>query len=418
MNDGVVRLTIERLGHQGDGVAPGPVFVARGLPGEVVEGVVEAGRMASPRIVAPVVERVRPPCRHAKACGGCALQHAHDGFLATWKIGVVETALKAQGLEAPIRGISTSPPRSRRRVVLAARRLKNGTQVGFYGQKSDTIIEITDCHLIRPELLAQLELVGKLTRLGASRKGRLAVTLTLLDDGVDIAVSGAKPLDRELFHQLGDLVRGAGVVRLSWEGEPVVAFGPAMLSLGPARVPLPPGAFLQATREGEMALVASVEQALSGAGKVADLFAGAGTFALPLSKSAAIHAVESQENMLDALLAGWRGAEGLKPVTIEARDLFRRPLLADELARFDAIVLDPPRAGAEAQVAEIARAPIGVLAMVSCNPVTFARDARVLVEAGFTIEWLRVVDQFRWSPHVELVARFVRKGFKAGAKRL
>ncbi len=412
------QLTIERLGHQGDGVAPGPVFVPRSLPGEVVEGVVEAGRMASPRILTPVAERVRPPCRHAKACGGCVLQHAQDDFLASWKVGVVEAALKAQGLEAPILGISTSPPRSRRRAVLAARRLKNGAQIGFHGLKSNTIIEITDCHLIHPKLLAQLDLVGRLTQIGASRKGRLAVTLTLLDGGVDITVSGGRPLERDLFAQLAKLVSGAGVVRLSWEGEPVVAFGAPLLSLGPARVVLPPGAFLQATREGEAALVAAIEQALEGAGKVADLFAGVGTFSLPLAKMAAIHAVESQENMLYALQAGWRGAQGLKPVTIEARDLFRRPLLPDELAQFDAIVLDPPRAGAEAQVVEIASSRVGLLAMVSCNPVTFARDARMLVEAGFTIDWLRVVDQFRWSPHVELVARFVRQGSKSGAKRI
>lgn len=416
MSGEVCKLTIERLGHQGDGVAPGPVFVSRTLPGEVVEGVVEAGRMASARILTPVAERVRPPCRHAKTCGGCALQHAGDDFLASWKVGVVKAALKAQGLEAPILGISTSPPRSRRRVVLAARRLKNGVQVGFHGLKSDTIAEITDCQLIHPKLLAQLELVGNLTRLGASRKGRLAVTLTLLDDGVDISVSGAKPLERDLFAQLAKLVHGAGVVRLSWEGEPVVTFGPAILSLGPAQVTLPPGAFLQATREGEAALVAAVEQALEGVGKVADLFSGVGTFSLPLSKMAVIHAVESQKSMLDALLGGWRDAKGLKPVTTEVRDLFRRPLLPDELARFDALVLDPPRAGAEAQVTEIARAPVGLLAMVSCNPVTFARDARILVEAGFTIEWLRIVDQFRWSPHVELVARFVRKGSRLGRR--
>ncbi len=405
-------VTIERLGHQGDGIAPGPVFVPRSLPGEVVEGVVEAGRMASPRILSPVAERVRPPCRHAKSCGGCALQHAGAEFLARWKLGVVETALKAQGVEAPILGISTSPPRSRRRAVLAARRLKSGAQVGFHGLKSDTIVEISECHLIRPELLALLPLIREIAVLGGSRKGRLAVTLTLLDDGVDIAVSGGKPLEPALFTALVELVRGKGVVRLSWEGEVVAAFGPVRLTMGPARVPLPPGAFLQATREGEAALVAAVEEAVEGAQKVADLFAGAGTFTLPLTRRAAVHAVESLEDMLEALLAGWRGAGGLKPASTETRDLFRRPLLPDELGRFDAVVLDPPRAGAEAQVAELARAQVPVVAMVSCNPVTFARDARLLCDAGFAVEWLRVVDQFRWSPHVELVARFTRKGFK------
>ncbi|HHB80140.1 MAG TPA: class I SAM-dependent RNA methyltransferase, partial [Aliiroseovarius sp.] len=217
---------------------------------------------------------------------------------------------------------------------------------------------------------------------------------------------------------LVNLVRGKNVVRLSWDGETVAAFGPAQLTLGPAKVPLPPGAFLQATREGGTALVAAVVEALSGAHHVADLFAGAGTFTLPLSKNAAVHAVEGEENMLEALLAGWRQTQGLKPVTTEARDLFRRPLLPDELARYDALVLDPPRAGAEAQIAEIVRAQVPLLAMVSCNPLTFARDAKALSGAGYDIEWLRVVDQFRWSPHVELVARFLRQGSKANSKRL
>lgn len=411
-------VTIERLGHRGEGIAKGPIFVPRTLPGEVVTGVVEAGRMASPRIVTPVEQRVRPPCRHAKACGGCALQHADEAFLARWKMGVVETALNAQGVEAPVVGISTSPPRSRRRAVLAARRTKSGAQVGFHGLKTDSIVEIQECHLIRPELVELLGLVREMTVLGASRKGRLSVTLTLLDEGVDMAVSGGKPLERDLFSDLVNLVRGKNVVRLSWDGETVAAFGPAQLTLGPAKVPLPPGAFLQATREGETALVAAVVEALSGAHHVADLFAGAGTFTLPLSKNAAVHAVEGEENMLEALLAGWRQTQGLKPVTTEARDLFRRPLLPDELARYDALVLDPPRAGAEAQIAEIVRAQVPLLAMVSCNPVTFARDAKALSGAGYDIEWLRVVDQFRWSPHVELVARFLRQGSKANSKRL
>ena len=412
MNTSSMTVTITRLGHQGDGIADGPIFVPRALPGEVVEGVVEGGRMASPRILSPVAERVRPPCRHAKTCGGCTLQHAEDGFLALWKVGVVETALKAQGVEAPILAISTSPAQSRRRVTLAARRLKHGAQVGFHGLKSGTIIEMSECHLIRPELLAMLQLIRDMTALGASRKGRLAVTLTVLDEGVDIAVAGGKPLEPGLFARLAEMVSGAGVIRLTWSGEPVARFGPTYLTLGPAQVPMPPGAFLQATTEGEAALVAAVAQALDGARNVADLFSGVGTFALPLSKNASITAVESEGEMLDALLSGWRGAEGLKSVRIERRDLFRRPLLPDELAKFDGVVLDPPRAGAEAQIAELARAPVPVLAMVSCNPVSFARDAKILCDAGFTIEWLRVVDQFRWSPHIELVARFTRKGFK------
>ena len=418
MSADVRTVTIERLGHRGEGIAPGPIYVPRALPGEVVTGTVTDGRMSDPRIVSPVADRVRPPCRHAKACGGCALQHASDDFLARWKVGVVERALEAQGVRVPIRGITTSPPRSRRRAVLAARRTRAGAQVGFHGLRSGSIVGIEECHLIHPDLAALLALVREMAVLGASRRGELSVAMTLLDDGVDIAVSGGKKLDQRLFSALARLVRGRGVARLSWEGEVVAAFGPARLTLGPARVPLPPGAFLQATREGEEVLVGAVTEALRGARKVADLFAGAGTFALPLSRNAAVHAVEGDAGLLEALVSGWRQAQGLKPVTSEARDLFRRPLLPDELARHDGLVLDPPRAGAEAQVAEIARVRVPVVAMVSCNPVTFARDARMLSEAGYRIDWIRVVDQFRWSPHVELVACLRTGGSRAGGLRL
>ncbi len=403
------KVTIERLGHLGEGIAAGPLYVPRTLPGEVVEGVVDGTRMPAPRILSPSPDRVRPPCRHVRACGGCALQHASDDFLARWKREVVEQALAAQGLAQSVRGMVTSPPGSRRRAVLAARRVKSGVQVGFHGLRSHLIAEIDDCRLLRPELLAQLPLVKALTRAGASRNGQRAVTLTLLDGGVDIAVKGGKTLDQSLFETLGELLRPAkGVVRLTWNDELVASLAPATLTIGRAPVPLPPGAFLQATREGEAALAALVDEATAGATRIADLFAGAGTFALRLAERAEVHGVEGAPALVQALAAGWRAATGLRRITTEARDLFRRPLLPDELAGFDALVLDPPRAGAEAQVVEIARSRVHQLAMVSCNPVTFARDARILSDAGFAIEWVEIVDQFRWSAHVELVARMCR----------
>ena len=402
-------LVIERLGHRGEGIAPGPVYVVRALPGEVVQGIVENGRMAAPRIVSPVAERVRPPCRHARTCGGCILQHARDDFLSRWKVGVIEEALKAQGLDAPMRGLATSPPGSRRRAVLAARRMKKGARVGFHGLKTDEISEIDDCRLLRPELHAMLPLVRELTQIGAGRKSRLSVMLTQVENGVDIAVTGGKPLSEELIGALVARTRDAGVARLVWEGEVLASFAPASVRFGRARVLLPPGAFLQATEEGEAELVAAVREAVGDAREIADLFAGAGTFSLPMAEGARVHAVEGDSAMTTALADGWRKAERLKQVTTETRDLFRRPLDPDELARFDAAVLDPPRAGAQAQVEAIARSTIPRLAMVSCNPVTFARDARLLGQAGFDIAWIDTVDQFRWSPHVELVASLVRR---------
>lgn len=404
-----MRLTIARLGHLGDAVAEGPegaVHVPRALPGEVVEGEVQAGRMKAPAIITPSAERVRPPCPHYRACGGCALQHASDAFVVGWKAGVVRSALVGQGLAAPIHAVHTSPPASRRRATLAGRRTKSGALVGFHGRASGVLVEVPGCRVLAPELLAVLPALQQAVLLGASRKGEMTFVLSLTDAGVDVAATGGKEPDAELLQSLAALAEAHDLARLAWNGAPIAARRPARQSFGAARVAPPPGAFLQATREGEAALLAAVRVAVGGVARLADLFAGCGTFALPLAAEAEVHAVEGEADMVAALLAGARGAPGLRRVSAEARDLFRRPLLPDELARFDAVVLDPPRAGAAAQVAEIARAGVPVVAYVSCNPVTFARDARVLLAAGYAPDWVEVVDQFRWSAHVELVARF------------
>jgi 23S rRNA (uracil1939-C5)-methyltransferase len=398
-------ITIERLDLRGDGVA-GDLRVARTLPGEVVDGDAPvAGRIAQPRILTPSPDRVAAPCPHYRACGGCALMHASDPFVAGWKVEVVARALAAQGLSAPFRPIHVSPPNSRRRAVLAGRRLKSGALVGFHARASDTVTAIPDCRLLSPALMATLPGLQPIVVAGASRKGELALTLTDLDPGPDLSVRGGKPMDAALRRDLPGLAAQAGLARLTWEGETVYQGDPPTLVLGGARVSPPPGAFLQATPQGEAALVAAVREAVGDAGRIADLFAGCGTFALPLAHTAEVHAVEGEGAMLAALDAGWRGATGLKRITTESRDLFRRPLSGDELARFDAVVIDPPRAGAEAQVTAIARAQVPLVAAVSCNPVTFARDARILSEAGYRLDWIEVVDQFRWSSHVELAAR-------------
>ena len=407
-----MRLTVERLGHLGDGIARGPdgtpVFVPMALPGEVVEGEVADGRMEGAKIVTPSPDRVRPPCPHYRACGGCALMHASDAFVARWKEDVVRTALAAQGIAAPFRSVVTSPPCSRRRATLAGRRTKSGAIVGFHGRASGTIIEVPGCELLHPGLMAALPALAEITALGASRKGELALALTRGDSGLDVAVSGGKPLDQSLFSALAAVAERADSARLTWEGEVVAARRPVAQHFGTARVVPPPGAFLQPTADGEAALLSAVRDAVGPARRVADLFAGAGTFALPLADLREVHAVEGDAAMLSALDAGWRQTPGLHRVTTEARDLFRRPLLPDELTAFGAVVIDPPRAGAEAQMREIAASRVAVVAAVSCNPVTFARDARLLLAAGFVLDWVQVVDQFHWSTHVELVARLSR----------
>ena len=397
-------VTIERLGHHGDGIASGPVYVARTLPGETVQGELEGTRLTAPRIVTPSPDRVSPKCRHYKSCGGCALQHASDRFVVDWQKDVVSRALEAVGLAAPIRNLHTSPTASRRRATFTGRRTKKGALVGFHGPASDALIAVPNCQILRPALLAALPALEEITSLAASRKSALRLTVTETDSGLDVLVNADKPLENDLQASLIEVANAAGFARISWGDDVIVQRVAPVLQMGTAPVPIPPGAFLQATAQGEAALLASVQDAVGSAKRVLDLFAGCGTFALPLSLAAEVHAVESEQSLLDALDAGWRHSKGSKRVTTERRDLFRRPLTTDELRRFDAIVIDPPRAGAEAQIPQIAAARVQRIASVSCNPVTFARDAAILTNSGYKLDWIDVVDQFRWSTHIEIAA--------------
>ncbi|MBA3911133.1 MAG: class I SAM-dependent RNA methyltransferase [Rhodobacter sp.] len=406
-----MRLTIDRLGHLGDGVAAGPdgpVFVQGVLPAELVEGTLKADRLTDVKIVTPSTDRVKPPCRHARTCGGCQLQHASDAFVAGWKQQVVETALAGQGLIAPLRPIVTSPPNTRRRATLSARRTKGGALLGFHARGSDTLIPIPDCQLLHPTLVAAFPGLEALVTLGGSRSAELSLQITTTRGGVDVVVTGGKPLDPALQLDLARVIEAHAFSRLTWNGEAVALRDRPAQGFGTATVVPPAGAFLQATPEGEAALLTAVRAALGQQRRIVDLFSGVGTFALPLATESEVHAVEGDRAMIAALELGARHAEGLRRLTAEARDLFRRPLEPDELRAFTGAVIDPPRAGAEAQVACLARSTVPLIAAVSCNPVTFARDAKVLVAAGYALDWVQVVDQFRWSTHVELVARFSR----------
>lgn len=407
-----MRLTIDRLGHLGDGVAAGPdgpVFVPGVLPGEVVEGECAGDRLVGVRILTPSPDRVRPPCRHARTCGGCQLQHGSDGFVADWKQQVVVNALAGQGLTAPFRPLETSPARSRRRATFSARRIRAGALVGFHGPASQTLVATPDCIVLHPALIAALPGLEALVLRGGARSAEVSLAVTVTRGGPDVVVTGGKPLDADLRLDLARLAEAHGFARLTWEGETVALRDRPALRFGDVTVVPPPGAFLQATAEGEAALLAGVRAALGAQRRVVDLFCGIGTFTLPLAAAMEVHAVEGDRAMIAALELGVRHARGLQRVTAEARDLFRRPIEPDALAGFTGAVIDPPRAGAEAQTAALARSGVAVIVAVSCNPVTFARDARALVTAGYLLDWVQVVDQFRWSTHVELVARFSRR---------
>lgn len=402
-------LTIEQLGAQGDGVTADGIFVPGALPGETVRANPQGHRAELVEIVNAAPDRQPPACPHFGACGGCTLQHASDGLLGVWKQDLVRTALAARGIEGvEIRPVIASPPRSRRRVTLAGRRTKKGELVGFHAPASDEVVPITSCTVASAGIMAIVPRLGRIVEAGASRKGALRITVTETLAGLDVAIDGGKPVEGGLYGELVAFSATSDLARLSWGGDVVVTRRPPEIAMGPARVVPPPGGFLQATEAGQAALIAAAQEAVGGARRVVDLFAGSGTLTLPLAVKAEVHAVESDREALEALDIAWRRTSGLKRVGTEARDLFRRPLLPPEFGPFDAVVMDPPRQGARAQCEHLAKAEVAHIAAASCNPATFARDARMLIDGGFRLDWVQPIDQFLWSPHVELMAALSR----------
>jgi len=407
----MARVTIARLGHQGDGLADGldgPIIAPLTLPGDVIEGNVENGRIDAFAITTPSPHRVDAKCPRFGSCGGCALQHAADGFVAEWKRAQVVSALEAQGISGEILAPVTSAPNARRRATLAARRTRKGAVVGFHGRASGTMTDINGCTLLHPDIMASLPMLERLTKIGASRKGEIGLGATVSERGLDIDVKNARATDQGILTELGEIAHAHGIARLSWNGEVVLVLAEPEQSFDGLTVVPPPGAFLQATKSGERTLQSSVGAFLGGAAAVVDLFSGCGTFALPLARQARVLALEGDAGLVRALEKTARVAKGLKPLKAATRDLFRNPLDGAELDLFDAAVIDPPRAGAKAQISALCQSKIARIASVSCNPSTFARDARMLLDAGFTMGPVQVVDQFLWSTHVELFAGFTR----------
>ena len=374
------------LAARGDGITENGRFVPMTAPGD---------RVAADGSVAPGPHHQVPPCRHFPECGGCQLQHVDDAAYADYLVDRIAAALAAQGLARPeILVPHLSPPRSRRRATLKAA----GGLVGFNAAASHRIVDMRECHILRPELFG---LVAPLRRL---LTGRAAAAMTLADQGVDLLLEGVGADSLAAAEAMAAFARDRRLARLAhddgygpqtiWEPEPVT------VTLGGTAVPLPHGAFLQATAEGEAALVAAVREAVGGADVVADLFAGLGTFALALN--AKVYAAEGARDSALALKQAGRG------LFVDHRDLYRRPLDLVELNRFEAVVLDPPRAGAKEQIALLAASAVPRIAYVSCNPATFARDAKRLVDGGYRLAWVKPVGQFRWTTHVELAASFLR----------
>ena len=410
-------LKIARVAGQGDGVAEtpgGPVFAPLTLPGETVRGVVIDGRMEAPEILEVSPDRIAPVSPHYGDCGGCSLQHWASGPYLDWKRDQVVGALARERIETEVEATVAAPPGTRRRLALHARRLEDGRVVlGFKARKSWRLVEISTCPVADPRLVAAFPALAKVAAAFLEHpKSAPTLHVTWSLDGLDIDVtgierkSGGLSADRQM--QAIRAAREADVARLSMAGETLMMARQPRVQFGPATVPLPAGGFLQAVPEAEAALVTRAVAAVKGARKVADLFCGTGTFTFPLATVASVLAADASAAGIAALKAGIGSAKGMKPITAEARDLFRRPLSPYDLKGCEAIVFDPPRAGAIDQTAQIKDTKASVVVGVSCNPQTFARDARVLIDAGFRLETVTPVDQFLWSAHVELVGVFRR----------
>ena len=390
---------IVRIAARGDGVTAGGRHAAFAAPGDLLldDGTIEPGP-----------GHQAAPCRHFPECGGCQLQHLTDIAYAAYCEQRIAGALAQHGLSTEIRPALLSPPRSRRRASLHALRSGGGVAIGFHEGQSTRVVDLRECHVLAPKLFALLAPLRGLLATMIRPKGLASVQLTLADQGVDVGLCGVEAEGLAAAEAVTAFGKKYGLARLSLdEGfgaevrfEPV----PATITLSGMAVSLPVGAFLQATREGEAALIAAVRQATDGSQKVADLFAGLGTFAHAISGD-----VTAAEASRDAILS-LRAAAGRvgRPVTTAHRDLYRNPLQTNELNSFDAVVLDPPRAGAAEQVATLATSTVNHVAYVSCNPATFARDAQKLVGGGYRLDWVQPVGQFRWSTHVELAGCFSR----------
>jgi 23S rRNA (uracil1939-C5)-methyltransferase len=414
------RLSISRLAHRGEGLAEtaaGPVYVAYALPGETVEVEPIPGhpdRRHLLRVDAPSPDRVAPVCRHFGVCGGCAVQHwAWDRYRA-WKRDLVVTALVQAGLPGDVDELIDAHGEGRRRAVFHAWRgsgAQRGAgdilQVGFAGLRSHDVVAIDRCPVLAPGLAGALQAAWDIAEILQAAGKPLDIQATATAAGLDVDVRGSGPLAAAQVAALAGIAEARKLARLTRHGELIAQRAAPTITMGPATVVLPPGAFLQATEEGEAVFARLVADHVGKAKAIADLFAGLGPFALRLAERARVTAADADSAAVAALKRA-AATPGLKSIESHVRDLFRRPFTAAELDRHDAAVFDPPRQGAEAQARALAAASVPVIVAVSCNPATFARDARILVAGGYRLTRVTPVDQFRYAAHVELVARFER----------
>ena len=409
------QLHIGRLGHRGDGIADtpdGPIYVPYTLPGETVTVERVAGhpdRRHLVRVDKPSRERIEAVCKHFGACGGCALQHWSLAEYHLWKRSLVVQALAQASVIAPVGDLIDAHGAGRRRAVLHARRGTHDIlEVGFTAPRAHHIVAVDECPILAPGLDDALPVVWAIAETLSPAGKPLDIQTTATGSGLDVDLRGSGALSAERLSALARVAAAHNLARLTRHGELVAQRAQPLLQVGRCQVPLPPGAFLQATVEGEDTLARLVVEHIGKAKQVADLFAGIGTFALRLAERTGVSAADSDAAMIKALDRAASTTSGLKPVRTQTRDLFRRPFMANELKAFDAVVFDPPRQGAEAQARELAKSAVPVVVAVSCDAATFARDSRVLLDGGYRLAAVTPVDQFRYSHHVEIVGNFVR----------
>ncbi|TNC05864.1 class I SAM-dependent RNA methyltransferase [Methylobacterium terricola] len=410
-------MEITRLGLRGDGVTADGVVVPGALPGETVRAVPEEGtrppRARLDAVLTPSADRIGPFCPYFGTCGGCAIQHLAPEPYAAWKRDLVVGALARAGIEAPVAPLLDAHGSGRRRITLHVRAGEGGPQAGFMAARSHALVAIDHCPITEAALHRAPEVARAVSRpLGGGGGKPLDVQVTATAGGLDVDIRGHGPASERARQTLVLLAGELDLARLSLHGEVLIVRRLPEIPVGRSRLVPPAGGFLQATAEGEATLARLVVEGVGKAKRVADLFSGAGAFSLALAEAHTVHAVEGEEGALKALDRAFRETAGLRTITTERRDLFRRPLLAPELDRHDAIVFDPPRAGAEAQSARIAESKVPVVVGVSCDAGSFARDAALLVRGGYRLEAVTPVDQFRHSPHVEIVGVFKRPGKK------
>jgi 23S rRNA (uracil1939-C5)-methyltransferase len=410
------RLVIDHVGHRGDGVAFAEgqtIYVPYALSGETVEVAPVPGHHPDRRRLLEIEraspERIAPFCPHFGVCGGCAIQHWDAGHYRAWKRNLVVETLAQAGIECEVGDIVDAHGAGRRRITLHARMGTHEVlKVGFAAANTHDIIPVDRCPILEPGLHGALDAGWAVAEPLISTGKPLDIQITATNNGLDVDVRGSGPLPPAMIARLSRVAEQHRLARLTRHGELVLMRMPPVIGIGVAQVTLPPGSFLQATAAGEEALAALVEARCKRSKHIADLFCGVGPFALRLAAKARVSAFDSDAGATAALQKAATSTPGLKPVRAEARDLFRRPLVPQELRDYDTVVFDPPRHGAQAQVTQLAASKVPTLVAVSCNVATFARDARILIDGGYSIESVTPVDQFRHTPHVELVARFRR----------